>query len=215
MTDLVTLAAAQAFVQDTTSDGAAWVQTCIDAASQSVIDFLGPDPSTQTRTELLSGYNTSSLYPRASGKVAPITGLTSITINPALTQCAEPWPNVGLNIAAPITVDMSTVSFEAGMIYYTNGRIFPRGKKNITVVYTSGYALTPTTGIPNLPSSISLAVLYTVKAFYTTLGKEMNAASESYSGVMSQSFFSSGAGAIPPAAQLLLKPYLPKMHMPG
>jgi hypothetical protein len=212
MTDLVTLAQAQAFVQDSTTASQAWVQACLDAASAAVIDYIGVDPSTQTRTELYSGNNTGFLYPKASGKSAPLSGVTSITINPAMTSPTGGWW-AGTN-NTPFVVDMSNVAFDDTSIYFTNTYIFPRGKKNITVVYTAGYALTATAGLLTLPSSISQAVLYTTKAFFTAMGKEMNASSESYSGVMAQSFSGGGPGGLPPAAAMLLKPYQKKMFAP-
>lgn len=215
MSDLATLAQAQAFVQDSTTASEAWVQTCLDAASQAVIDFLGVDPTTQTRTELLSGPNTSFLYPRACGKPAPISGVTSITVNPALCTISGGW--WGMDDLVPfqvITVDMTTVAFDDCMIYLKSGRKFPRGHRNITLVYTSGYALTETAGLTTMPSAITQAVLYTTKGFFTALGKELNATGESYSGVLSQAFFKDGAGALPPAAQALLGRYQVKMFSP-
>lgn len=212
MTDLITLAQAQAFVQDSSSASQDWVQTCLDAASQAVIDFIGVDPSTQTRTERYSGANTGFLFPKARGLSAPISGVTSITINPAMTSPCGGWWAGTAN--TPFVVDMSNVSFDDDSIYFTNTYVFPRGKKNMTVTYTAGYALTATAGLQTLPSSISQAVLYTVKAFYTTLGKEMNASSESYSGVMSQSFAGGGPGGLPPGAQMMLARYQVKMFSP-
>jgi hypothetical protein len=218
MTDLTTLANAQAFLQDTTSASQAWVQSCLDAASQAIIDYLGHDPTTQTRTEIIGGSNTAYLYPRASGKNAPISGITSISINPAM--CAPglnwlPW-GIGLpNGITPIAVDITTLNFDDNCIFYTNGYTFPRGKKNLTVTFTSGYALTATNGIQTMPNSIVQATLYTTSAFFTALGKEMNATSESYSGVLSQGFFPTGAGAIPPAAKMLLNPYRTLMNAPA
>ena len=216
MTDLATLAQAQAFVQDSTAASTVWVQAALDAASQAVIDYLGVDPSTQTRTEMISGANTPFLFPRASGKGAPITAVTSITINPALNipgGCRGWW---GLGIGNPTlcTVDITTASFDGGFIYSLLGHKFPRGKRNITIVFTSGYALTPENGVPNLPSSITQATLFATKAVFTALGKELNAANESYAGVLAQSFFSSGPGALPPAAKTYLAPYQTKMFSP-
>ncbi len=214
MTDLVTLAQAQSFVQDSTSASEPWVQSCVDAASQAVIDYLGVDPTSQTRMEIISGANTGFLYPRGSGKPAPITGVTSISINPALTVAAGGWWGFGVDLNEPTIIDMTKVSFDQDTIFLSNGQIFPRGKRNITVTYTSGYALQSTAGIPDLPNSITQAVLYTVKGFFTAMGKELNATSESYSGVMSQSFFAGGPGAVPPAAQMILRPYQVKMFSP-
>lgn len=215
MTDLVTLAQAQAFLQDSTSENEVWVQSCVDAASQMVIDFLGCDPSTQDRTETISGANTPFLYPNASGKSAPITGITSITVIPALSEFYGGWTEYAAQTPSQQSViDLTTIGFDDRVISRTNGARFPRGQRNITLVYTSGYALTPTSGLANMPAAITQAVLYTAKGIYTTLGKEMNATSENYSGVMSQAFANGGPGGLPPGAAMLLKPYQIKMFSP-
>jgi hypothetical protein len=190
----------------------------VDSASQAVIDYLGNDPTTQTRTEIISGSNTSFLYPRASGKGAPISGITSISINPAMCAPGANWMPWGIGLPSgitPITVDVTTLNFDDNSIFYTNGYRFPRGKKNLTVNFTSGYALTATTGLQTMPNSIVQATLYTVSAFFTALGKEMNATSESYSGVLSQGFFPTGVGGLPPAAKVFLEPYRTIIHAPA
>jgi hypothetical protein len=209
MPDLATLAQAQAFLQDSTTNGVDWVQMCLDAGSDAVIEFLGGDPTSQVRTEVIDGTNTMFIYPDYRGKPAPITGVTSIEVAPAMTGG---WGgDVGWlsSPVAPITVDLTQIGFLPDSIFYTLPRVFPRGKRNLTVVYTSGYATLGQTiaGVAPLPNAVVTATLFAAKAIYTTLGKEMNASSESYSGVFSQSFTGGGPGGLPPAAQLLLKPY--------
>ncbi len=215
MTDLVTLAQAQAFVQDSTSASQPWVQACLDAASQAVMDFIGCDPTTQTRTVTMSGANTNMLMPHASGLASPISGVTSITVNPALSAPGNQYWGLGIAPPTPTIINVAYVQFTDGEIFLANGQKFPRGNKNITLVYTSGYALTTTAGLQTLPNSIVQAVLYTTKAFFTAMGKELNATSESYSGVLSQGFGPNGPGALPMAAQQLLNRYQIKWVSPG
>ena len=81
---------------------------------------------------------------------------------------------------------------------------FPPGIKNVTVSYAAGYA--------TIPGSIQRATLYTLAAMWAASDVDHNASGESYNGVLSQNFWPSGPGAVPPQAIRLLNAYTKKLH---
>ena len=176
---ILTVDAASAAVGTTTLDDNTFA-ALVTSANQSVIDYLNNDPRSQQWTELLNGNGDTVL----ALNHAPITGLTSITIDQVYA------------------VDITQVIVDRWSLIWNYG-CFRYGRKNIQVVYTAGYAASS----PQM-SAIQTGVLMTVKALIGAMDVDMNATGESYAGILSQSFWPTGPGAIPPAARGLLEPYV-------
>ncbi|WP_029313216.1 hypothetical protein [Acidiphilium angustum] len=203
MTALITLAQAQTWTGDTNAADAPFITAMIGAASAMVVDFLGYDPSLQTVTELTSGTQT----PRLFMKLRAISAVTSITINQALTTGRAPFGEVWAQ-GSPSVVDLTQIAWDNNEIYYSNGAVFPRGNRNVTVAYTAGYAISA------MPSQIQQATMLTVKALQTAQPADPNASSENFSGVLSRQFWDGGPGSLPPAAQSILNPLRNVFRMP-
>jgi hypothetical protein len=199
MTNLVTLAQAQVWIGDTDPNSSGVLSILVSSASQMAIDFLGWDPTDQAYTGYYSGRGTPLLLVREK----PVTSVTSAQALPALTRGfmkIGPY-NAYEPTVAPITLDVTNMSFFDRRIFFTNGQVFPAGKQNIQVAYTAGYPPA------SMPPAITQAVLMTVKSLWMAQNVDPNVASQSFNGVMSQQFWQSGPGAIPPAARSMLTPY--------
>lgn len=118
---IVSLSAFKAWINDfNTSD--ADLQVCLDVAERAVIDHLGYDPATGTRTEYLSGLGLPFITIRAKN----ITAITSITVDGTV-------------------INASLVRIEDNFIFYKDGTtIFPAGRGNIVAVYVAGWSTIPT-----------------------------------------------------------------------
>jgi hypothetical protein len=117
---LVTLSTFKLWVNDAnTSDGD--LQLCLSVAEKAVIDHLGWDPATGSRTEYLSGRGLTFINVRARN----ITAITSVTID-------------------GIAINVSLLRVDGDCIYYIDGiTTFPNGRMNITAVYVAGWATIP------------------------------------------------------------------------
>lgn len=196
---LVSSQRAKSWLGDTAPSDVASLTALIASASASVIVYLGFDPLAQQRTEMLSGQNTPFLMANAR----PVTGVTSISIMPALTRPVTFWDvasHVPMIDVTPTEIDVSTVAFDDREIYTTNGMPFPLGKRNVKLVYTAGYALT------DMHPSIAQATLIAIKGLSTGQTANPNVSGENYPGIMDISYWPEGAGALPRAARALLAP---------
>jgi len=188
MSDIITLTEAKSFLGISGSDDDFILQLAVSSASDAVIQALNGDPRSFAATETYNGTGSEKLGVNRS----PITAVTSISIY------AGDFPYIS-NPSTPIVVDLSNVYWTDYAVYWRAGK-FTRGVKNVVINYTAG--VDPT------PNPIKMAALYTMKAMWNARFVDPNATSESYSGVMSQGFWSSGPGAVPPSAISLLNPYM-------
>lgn len=178
MPDLITVSEVKDWLDipasDTTRD--TLLQSLVGAASDAAIAGMGGrDPLRRTRTVLLNGPGGQ----RLAVNHYPIRAVTSVTIN----------PETG---AAPIPADQ--IVWDDYIIYWRTGT-FPRGLKNIQVVFNAGQ--------DTLAPKVRLGLKYTVKAFWDARKTDMNTSSESWAGVGGAGFWPSGPGSVPPQALTL------------
>jgi hypothetical protein len=199
MANLVTLAQAQVWLGDSDPNDAGVLSILVSSASQMAIDFLGWDPADQSYTSYYSGRGTPLLLVREK----PVTGVESLLALPALTRgFMKVGPYDAYEPAVtPITLDTTNISFFERRVFFTNGQAFPAGKQNIQITYSAGYQPA------QMPPAITQAVLMIIKALWMAQEVDPNVASQAFNGVMSQQFWQSGPGAIPPAAKSMLTPY--------
>ena len=176
---ILTVDAANAAIGTTTLDDPTFA-AIVGAANQAVMDYLNNDPRSQVWTETLNGNGDAVLALNHT----PITGLTSIVIDQTYT------------------VDITQVIVDRWSLIWNNG-CFNYGRKNIQVTYTAGWA----DGSSQM-SAIQLAVLMTVKAMVSAMDVDPNATGESFAGILSQNFWPTGPGAVPPAARGYLENYV-------
>lgn len=173
---------AQAWVGPSVDDAGVF-EGCVNAANAAVIGFLCYDPESQLWAERLNG-NWSSILPVNH---APITALTSVE------QLLTPgnW----------LTLDITQLDFDPHSII-SYGCRFARGVRNLRATYTAGY-------LPTDPQwqAMQQAGYMTCSAMWSGRQVDQNATGENFSGVLSQQFWPTGPGAIPPQARSLLQPY--------
>jgi len=173
--DLITLAEAKDWLDITDSARDALIATLVTAASDECLHILGRRSLLQaTRTEALSGGGGPTLPVNGW----PIRSLTSVTID---GQSAIP---------------VAQLTFDDHMVIWKQGK-FPRGIKNVTVVFSGGEDA--------VPATVKLATKYTVKAMWDARKIDMNATSESWVGVGGAGFWPTGPGSVPPQAVSLLQ----------
>jgi hypothetical protein len=177
MADLVSLAEVKAVLQITDTANDAALNFAISAASNAALRFMGWDPRLRTVTEYFDGNNRNFLALNQT----PIRNISSLVVD-ATCQPLDP----------------SQFYWDDYSVYLTCGA-FWRASKNVQVTYTGGY--------DPLPAEIGLAVIQITTAMWTGIQADQNATGESYAGVMSQQFWGSGPGSIPPQAKSLLMPY--------
>lgn len=97
-----------------------------------------------------------------------------------------------------VPLDMADITWDDCILYRKAG--FPRGNRNLKVFYSAGY--------DDLPPPVRQACLYTVKAMWLARRVDQNATGESFAGVLSQSFWQTGPGTVPPAARDLCRNYI-------
>lgn len=183
---LVTVQDVQARLGDT-SPSIISLPDLIAQASALVVDYLGYDPLQQTVTETLSGLNTSEMLVNYRN----ITAVASITVNPDRTAFV---------CDRGMTFDPTNIGYGIDRIFTLDGTRFPKGRRNLTIVYTAGWAANA------MQPAIKNATLITVKAIVTSASVDPNVASEQFPGVLGRSFWQSGAGSLPPAAMAQLNP---------
>ncbi len=145
------------------------------AAQEAIISYLNTDPRMIEVTEYLNGNFANRLSPNRT----PISLVSSINID----GCA---------------INPTDFYWDDHLVYL-RWRYFPKGYRNVQVVYTAGF--------DQLPTPIKLATLMTAKAMWSGRLADQNATGESFAGVMSQQFWGTGPGSIPPQAANLLNPY--------
>lgn len=160
------------------------VMGLLNASTQAIINYLHRDPRQGTYIEYYNGTQSNQILVNNY----PISNVISIAISP---YAGSPTSNI---------INPSYIFWDDDIIYRGDS-IFPRGNKNIGINYTAGLF------DPNL-DSIYLAARYIVKAFWAAMSSDMNVSSESFSGVLSQSYWQTGPGSIPPQAKLLLEPFV-------
>ncbi len=171
------------------------INTLIGVVSDAVADLVGYDLQSSTGTEVYSGNNSDLLTPLR----VPITAVASITIrSQSFGFVPAPMPQQ--------PVDPGRYAFDDRSIYRTDGIRWPLGRKNITITYTGGFA--------SVPNPVMQAASMWLKGMWLGLAADQNASSESYTGVLSQAFWQTGPGAIPPQARSLLAPYMARMIAP-
>lgn len=174
---LITLSQAKSWLGILDAERDALLTALAAAASDACTHVLGGRSLlVASRTEILSG---------TGGEVQPVNhipirSVTSVTI---VTQA----------------LTASSYTFDDNAIYLKNGLRFPRGPKNVTVVYSGG--------LDAIPAPVLLAAQYTVKAMWDARKTDMNATSESFPGIGGNGFWQDGPGAVPPQARALLRPY--------
>jgi len=174
---LVTLSQVKAWLGITDTERDALLSMLARAAESACVKVMGGrDLLRARRTEVLSGTG-GAVQPVNH---VPIHSVTSVTIGTAL-------------------LGGSTYTFDDYAVYLTNGGKFPRGAKNITVVYSGG--------LDEVPDDVVLAVQYTVKAMWDARTTDMNATSESFPGIGGNGFWQDGPGSVPPQARVLLRPH--------
>jgi hypothetical protein len=201
---LATLQQVQNWLADTAPSDALSLTSLLTAASDAIIQALGFDPTSQGYVENVSGTGSPFIFPTFN----PINNVAAINVISGLTAGVQlnVW---GAGNGVPQTpIDMTQVSFDKTRIFYTSGQVFPRGNSNLQVTYNAGY-------LPaQIPGSITQAVLLTAKAMVNSQAVDPNVSNESFSGVMSRSYWPEGAGAIPRAAMALIQPYRKIFAMP-
>lgn len=175
MPDLITLAEAKEWLEITDSARDTLIASLVSAASEACLDILGRTSLLQaTRTEVLSGGGGPTLPVNGW----PIRSLTSVAID-------------GLGV-----VPVTQFTFDDHMVIWKLGK-FPRGLKNVTVVFSGGEDA--------VPPAVKLATQYTAKAMWDAKKIDMNATSESWVGVGGAGFWPTGPGSVPPQAVSLLQ----------
>ena len=181
---VVPLASAKAWIgldpADTSKD--AILTACIDAAVSECWKIIGRNPLQQTYSQTVSAPGGAALPLNQH----PITAVTSVTIDPQRASGGCLLPS-------------SSYTFDDDAIYLLD-RLFPRGRMNVAVVYVAGFA--------TLPADITLALQFTIKAFWDARLIDMNSTGESWSDVGGSSFWPSGPGAVPPQALGKLSRYI-------
>lgn len=183
---IIAVTESQTWLGNPPIDDATTFSNMVNATNQSVAAFLGRDPTSQMFTELYSGNGGQTIIPRHF----PVTALTSITV-----------VTPGWSAYTQTAIDVTQVVIDRDELVWPFG-CFPRGVKNVQVVYTAGYLSTDAE-----MQQIRSAAFITLKAMWTGRGADQNSSSQSFSGVMSQSFWSNGPGSMPPQAQAILLPY--------
>lgn len=180
MDDLVSPSEAKAWLDITDTARDALITSLARAASSACTKALGGRELLRSkRTEILSGLGGSILPVNHF----PVRSVESVTID-AYTGASA--------------LDASLVTFDDYSIIL-RGRTFPRGTRNVTVVYSAG--------LDEIPDDVKLAAQYVVKAFWDARKTDMNSANESWNAIGGSSFWPTGPGSIPPQAQFLLAPY--------
>jgi hypothetical protein len=157
------------------------VTAAIETATDAVIDELGWDPRQQVYTEIRDSVGSTTLV--VGNQL--ITGVSAIN----LMYPGQP----------PVPFDIQGVTWDPKAPIIYNLCRFPRGRQLVQVIYTAGY--------PTLPNPILQATRYTIKAMLDGSGVDFNATGESYSGVLSQTFWQQGPATCPPSAVRLLRFY--------
>lgn len=149
-------------------------------ASALLIDFMNRDPRLDEFVETVDGRGTTDLWVSQY----PIIEVAEISLlGPGTTEL----------------LSADSFSWSENLIF-TRGRLLPRGRGNVRVVYSAG--------LDPLPKTLSLAAIYTVRALITAAKLDLNATGESWAGVSSTAWDASGPGVVPVAARTILQNYV-------
>jgi hypothetical protein len=172
----------------------------VNAASDAVLQALNGDPRSMQVTELHDGNGSNAMGMNRF----PITAVASVQINTSDWLQNGDWPYDNSAQTTAYSIPIANLYASDYVIYWNAGK-FPRGSKNIAFTYTAGYT--------TLPSQILMATMFTIKAMWNAVLVDPNATSESYAGVLSQGFWSTGPGSVPPQAINLLTPFMNKFKV--
>jgi hypothetical protein len=127
MADLTTLANAKQWINESTSTNDAIITRLISAASDYIQTWLNRTFAITAYTESRNGYGTDGI----AVKNYPITSVTSVTVD-------------GITIPACVgQTDNGYVVDEPGTMIYLRGYRFTRGRMNVKLVYSAGFAAVP------------------------------------------------------------------------
>jgi hypothetical protein len=122
--DLTTVAAVQAYVPTAASD-AGLLETLVTAESALIQSYLGYNIASQSWTEIRDGNGRDRLIMRNR----PVSAVTSVVVDGNTIPQSAGWPAPGW-------------SFDEAYIYL-RGHEFRKGRGNVTLSYTAGYASVP------------------------------------------------------------------------
>lgn len=182
LTALVSLADVKARLGITDTSEDTVLTALIQVATGAIHDFLGYDITSQSRSEIYSGDGRKTLYPRHT----PITAVSSLTVN-----------GVAISAAASVNTAGYVISNQRIDL---RGHDFLKGIQNIALSYTAGYA--------TVPAAVAEAAAMQVHGLFNARTVDPNVTSESVPGVYSASYRQEGAGSLPPAAKMMLQPFV-------
>ncbi len=183
MADFATLAALKAALDVTDTSKDVLLAGLNGAATQMLIDEMERDPRVDDFNERANGLGTRTILVRQY----PILSVASVRFTGG---------SVGLD-AAPVSP--SYVEWDDYSIWRTDGLVFPRGTRNIAVIYSAG--------LDPMPKTLSLAAIYTVRALLTARKVDLNATGENLIGISSSTWGSQGPGTVPTSALSLIERY--------
>lgn len=126
MTDLTTLATAKAWLAVTGTGDDALLTRLVSAVSAAAQQRMGRQIASQSYTDTRNGTDKMAMaFP-----TQPVTAVASVTVD-------------GIAIPARPAPGQSGYTFDAQLIRLV-GYSFTRGVQNVVLVYTAGYAATPT-----------------------------------------------------------------------
>lgn len=181
--DLCTLATAKTWLGITTSAQDAALGRQITVFSRVITDYLARPIARATVTERRSGHGGTTLVLHNY----PILSVTSVTID---------------GVAVPASSTPGATGYWYGeQAIDLAGYSFARGRENVVIVLTAGYA--------SVPGPVEQALLTCLQGVQGQQQRDPNITGESVPGVYSASYAGTGTGrqAIPPLAVELLEPY--------
>lgn len=185
---LVTTAAVKTFLDITSTSEDSLLDTLVNSMSKAIATFCGRKFVSETFTEYYDG----SGLPDLILKNYPIISVTSLNIDGS---------RVFDSVTDVTVADNVIIDNNAGIItLWRNYSHFPKGLRNVKVVYVAGYATIPV----DVQHAAKLAVQYTYKRHYTD--QKIGISSESV-GDKTTTF---DQGDLPRPVKLLLDPYRKK-----
>lgn len=153
---LITLAQAKAFLKITATSEDSIIATLVNAMSRLVKSYCGRDFVLASYTEDYDGSGCDKLIL----KHHPLTALSRVNIDP-LRAFSAADASTEVVLADDVIADLP-----AGIIQLWNTRnFFPKGVKNVRVVYSAGYTLG--TDVPDdLQHAVRLMMMYAYKRHY-------------------------------------------------
>jgi hypothetical protein len=125
LNDLTTVAAVQAFLTDLPTSDANLIQSLVSNASAFIQTYTSRSFISGTYTEVRDGNGRDSIA-LFNG---PVSSVTSVTVDNQTIPASPGWPQPGYS------VDETCV--------WLRNYCFRRGRGNVTIVYTAGYASIP------------------------------------------------------------------------